>query len=165
MRTSHTLGQPPGVAPVFDRRSASRRLALRAKTRAQGVKFPGCSTSRCATGVSDWSCLPPKTSLVGGAGFTGRAPGGPSRWSTKRSTEWQPLEPKLVVEVQFDHVSGGRFRHGTTLLRWRPDKAPEQCTMEQLRQKSSRLLLLLEPPRARPRALRPALAKKSPRVK
>jgi ATP-dependent DNA ligase len=81
--------------------------------------------------------------LRGGPGFTGRAPGGPSRWSTKRSTEWEPLEPKLVVEVQFDHVSGGRFRHGTTLLRWRPDKAPRQCTMDQLKQKASRALALL----------------------
>ena len=81
--------------------------------------------------------------LKGGAGFTGRAPGGPSRWSTKRSTEWEPLEPKLVVEVEFDHVTGGRFRHGTTLLRWRPDKAPKQCTMEQLKQTSSRALALL----------------------
>ncbi len=80
----------------------------------------------------------------GGPGFTGKAPGGPSRWSTKRSTEWEPLEPKLVVEVQFDHVSGGRFRHGTTLLRWRPDKAPRQCTMEQLQQTSSRALALLK---------------------
>jgi ATP-dependent DNA ligase len=82
--------------------------------------------------------------LIAPPGFTGRAPGGPSRWSTRRSTEWQPLKPKLVVEVQFDHVSGGRFRHGTTLLRWRPDKAPRQCTMEQLKQKSSRALALLK---------------------
>lgn len=89
--------------------------------------------------------------LIAPPGFTGRAPGGPSRWSTKRSTEWQPLKPQLVVEVQFDHVSGGRFRHGTTLLRWRPDKAPRQCTMEQLRQKSSRALALLKPPRPRKR--------------
>lgn len=81
--------------------------------------------------------------LVGGPGFTGRAPGGPSRWSTKRSTEWQPLQPKLVVEVSFDHVSGGRFRHGTTLLRWRPDKAPEQCTMVQLHSKSANMLAVL----------------------
>lgn len=81
--------------------------------------------------------------LRGGSGFTGRAPGGPSRWSTKRSTEWEPLKPELVVEVQFDHVSGGRFRHGTTLLRWRPDKAPDQCTMDQLKQKSSRMLALV----------------------
>jgi ATP-dependent DNA ligase len=86
--------------------------------------------------------------LVASPGFTGRAPGGPSRWSTKRSTEWQPLKPKLVVEVKFDHVSGGRFRHGTTLLRWRPDKAPRRCTMEQLKQKSSRALELLKAPRA-----------------
>ncbi|ACB77413.1 ATP-dependent DNA ligase [Opitutus terrae] len=81
--------------------------------------------------------------LVGGPGFTGRAPGGPSRWSTKRSSEWQPLEPKLVVEVSFDHVTAGRFRHGTSLLRWRPDKAPRQCTLEQLHQKTSRALAWL----------------------
>ncbi len=65
-------------------------------------------------------------------GFTGNAPGGPSRWSTERSGEWQPLRPELVVEVRYDHVSGGRFRHGTRLLRWRPDKAPHQCTFEQI---------------------------------
>jgi ATP-dependent DNA ligase len=82
--------------------------------------------------------------LAGGTGFTGKAPGGPSRWSTKRSSEWQPLEPKLVVEVSFDHVTGDRFRHGTSLLRWRPDKAPLQCTMEQLQQKNSRALELLK---------------------
>jgi ATP-dependent DNA ligase len=67
--------------------------------------------------------------------FTGQAPGGPSRWSTKRSSEWQPVEPKLVVEVSYDHFSGGRFRHGTSILRWRPDKRAEQCTMDQLTQK------------------------------
>ena len=65
-------------------------------------------------------------------GFTGRAPGGPSRWSTERSAEWEPLAPKLVVEVGYDHVSGGRFRHGTRFLRWRPDKPPRRCTMEQI---------------------------------
>jgi ATP-dependent DNA ligase len=66
-------------------------------------------------------------------GFTGRAPGGPSRWSTERSTRWEPLDPVLVVEVGYDHVSNGRFRHGTRFVRWRPDKGPRQCTMEQLR--------------------------------
>lgn len=70
--------------------------------------------------------------LVAPPGFTGNAPGGPSRWSTERSGDWQPLKPKLVVEVQYDHVSDGRFRHGTKFLRWRPDKAPRQCTMEQI---------------------------------
>jgi ATP-dependent DNA ligase len=70
--------------------------------------------------------------LAGGAGFTGRAPGGPSRWSTARSAEWVPLAPKLVVEVQYDHFTGGRFRHGTKLLRWRPEKKPAQCTFDQL---------------------------------
>jgi ATP-dependent DNA ligase len=65
-------------------------------------------------------------------GFTGNAPGGPSRWSTKRSTEWQPLAPRLVAEVQYDHFTGDRFRHGTKFLRWRPDKSPRQCTKAQL---------------------------------
>jgi ATP-dependent DNA ligase len=66
-------------------------------------------------------------------GFTGRAPGGPSRWSTERSAQWEPLAPKLVVEVEYDHITNGRFRHGTRFLRWRPDKAPRQCTTEQMR--------------------------------
>ena len=70
--------------------------------------------------------------LVAPPGFTGDAPGGPSRWSTARSAEWQPLRPTLVVEVRYDHITGNRFRHGTRLVRWRPDKAPEQCTFEQL---------------------------------
>lgn len=70
--------------------------------------------------------------LIEPPGFTGDAPGAPSRWSTERSTEWEPLKPKLVVEVRYDHVSGDRFRHGTKLVRWRPDKAPRQCTFEQL---------------------------------
>ncbi|MER8384877.1 ATP-dependent DNA ligase [Mesorhizobium sp. M0166] len=65
-------------------------------------------------------------------GFTGKAPGGPSRWSTERSGQWEPIKPELVVEVRFDHVTGDRFRHGTKLLRWRPDKEPRQCTFEQI---------------------------------
>jgi ATP-dependent DNA ligase len=70
------------------------------------------------------------------ASFTGNAPGGPSRWSTRRSAEWVPVKPKRVVEVSYDHFTGGRFRHGTTILRWRPDKKPQQCTLVQLKQKS-----------------------------
>ena len=70
---------------------------------------------------------------IGSPGFTGKAPGGPSRWSTKRSTEWTPLKPALVAEVQYDHFSGGRFRHGTKLLRWRPEKKAESCTIDQLK--------------------------------
>jgi ATP-dependent DNA ligase len=65
-------------------------------------------------------------------GFTGRAPGGPSRWATERSGDWEPLEPELVVEVRYDHVTDRRFRHGARLVRWRPDKAPRQCTFEQI---------------------------------
>ena len=70
--------------------------------------------------------------LRGGSGFTGRAPGGPSRWSNARSDEWEPLKPELVVEVRYDQVTDRRFRHGTALLRFRPDKAPAQCTFDQL---------------------------------
>jgi ATP-dependent DNA ligase len=76
-------------------------------------------------------------------GFTGKAPGGPSRWSTKHSMEWQPLDTKLVAEVQFDHFTGGRFRHGTRFLRWRPEKAPRQCTTKQVKRENKSALGLL----------------------
>lgn len=80
--------------------------------------------------------------LKGGSGFSGDAPGGPSRWSTERSAQWVPVTPKLVVEVQYDQVTGDRFRHATRFLRWRPDKRPEDCTFHQLRQEArpSRLM-------------------------
>jgi len=65
-------------------------------------------------------------------GFTGKAPGGPSRWSTERSGQWEAVRPELVAEVRFDHVTGDRFRHGTKFLRWRPDKNPKQCTFGQI---------------------------------
>jgi ATP-dependent DNA ligase len=79
------------------------------------------------------AALTPKVEkLAGEPGFTGRAPGGPSRWSTRRSSEWVPLKSRLVVEVEYDHFTGGRFRHGTKLVRWRPDKKPQQCTMSQV---------------------------------
>ena len=81
--------------------------------------------------------------LIEPPGFTGRAPGGKSRWSTRRSDEWQPLAPKLVVEVQYDHFTGGRFRHGTQLLRWRPDKAPRQCKLDQVAVRGGSTLKLL----------------------
>ncbi len=64
--------------------------------------------------------------IVADHSFTGNTPGGPSRWSTKRSSEWVPVKPKLVLEVSYDHFTGGRFRHGTTILRWRPDKTARQ---------------------------------------
>jgi ATP-dependent DNA ligase len=85
--------------------------------------------------------------LIEPPGFTGDAPGGPSRWSTDRSADWQPLRPELVAEVRYDHVTGDRFRHGTKFLRWRPDKAPEQCRKDQLQ------------PEARPAALAATLEK------
>jgi ATP-dependent DNA ligase len=81
--------------------------------------------------------------LIAPPGFTGNAPGGPSRWASKRSAEWRPLKPKLVVEVCYDHFSGERFRHGTRLLRWRPDKSPKQCTLDQVKQKKANLMKLL----------------------
>lgn len=82
--------------------------------------------------------------LAGGTGFTGRAPGGPSRWSTARSEEWVPLEPRLVAEVRYDHFSEGRFRHGTRFERWRPDKDAMQCTFEQLETEGRSTLELLQ---------------------
>jgi ATP-dependent DNA ligase len=77
-------------------------------------------------------------------GFTGNAPGGPSRWSTDRTGEWEPVAPKVVVEVAYDHFTGGRFRHGTRFLRWRPDKAPHRCTTDQVEQREGKSLLLLQ---------------------
>lgn len=69
----------------------------------------------------------------GASPFTGNSPGGVSRWSRGReSQEWVPLKGGRVAEVVYDQVTGGRFRHGTTFLRWRPDKRPDQCTRDQL---------------------------------
>lgn len=82
-------------------------------------------------------------SAVATRSFTGTTPGGPSRWASARSSEWQPVKPKFVVEVSYDHFTGGRFRHGTSILRWRPDKKPQQCTMDQLKQKSISPFMLL----------------------
>jgi ATP-dependent DNA ligase len=76
-------------------------------------------------------------------GFTGNAPGGPSRWSTERSGEWQPVVPKIVVEVAYDHFTGGRFRHGTRFLRWRPDKDPRQCRVDQVDHREGKAIALL----------------------
>jgi len=76
-------------------------------------------------------------------GFTGNAPGGPSRWSTERSGEWEPVDPKTVVEVTYDHFTGERFRHGTKIVRWRKDKSPRQCTMDQVAHREGKSLALL----------------------
>jgi ATP-dependent DNA ligase len=81
--------------------------------------------------------------LIHEPGFTGNRPGGPSRWSTERSGEWEPVEPKIVVEVTYDHFTGGRFRHGTKILRWRKDKAPKQCTFGQVEGREGKSLALL----------------------
>jgi ATP-dependent DNA ligase len=81
--------------------------------------------------------------LIGPPGFTGKAPGGPSRWNAEKSTEWEPLRPELVVEVRYDHFSGDRFRHGTKFLRWRPDKAPKQCRFDQVEAPAASPLALI----------------------
>jgi ATP-dependent DNA ligase len=77
-------------------------------------------------------------------GFTGNAPGGPSRWSTERTGEWEPVSSRVVVEVAYDHFTGGRFRHGTRFLRWRPDKGPRQCTMDQVEHREGKAIALLQ---------------------
>jgi ATP-dependent DNA ligase len=61
-----------------------------------------------------------------------RGHGDPSRWNNERELEWIELRPELVVEVTFDHTSNNRIRHGTKVVRWRDDKAPEACTTDQL---------------------------------
>jgi len=61
-----------------------------------------------------------------------RGSGEPSRWSAGRDLEWVTLRPELVVEVTFDHTSGGRIRHGTKVQRWRDDKPPRECLTSQL---------------------------------
>jgi len=90
------------------------------------------------------SLTPKLEALIEPPGFTGRAPGGPSRWSTKRSSEWEPLSPRLVVEVEYDHFTSGRFRHGAKFVRWRPDKAPRQCKLDQVARRGSGSLKLLQ---------------------
>jgi ATP-dependent DNA ligase len=95
------------------------------------------------TGPERRELTPKLEALVGPPGFTGSAPGGPSRWSTERSTEWEPLRTELVVEVQYDHFTGGRFRHGTKFVRWRPEKDPAQCTIDQVEKESRALRGLL----------------------
>jgi len=95
--------------------------------------------------------VPKLEKLIKPPGFTGQAPGGPSRWSTKRSSEWQPLAPKLVIEIEYDHFTSGRFRHGTKLLGWRPDKAPRQCTLDQVGPEMKSPLGLLDAKRKKAR--------------
>ncbi|MDB5339370.1 MAG: dependent ligase [Planctomycetaceae bacterium] len=82
--------------------------------------------------------------LKGGAGFNGRSPGGPSRWNGGEAKEWEPLNPKLVVEVGYDHFTGDRFRHGTQLIRWRPDKKPKACSVSQVKNGTGTILQLLK---------------------
>jgi len=72
-------------------------------------------------------------SIEGGKSFgLGRSPGGESRWSAGKEDPWVAVEPKLVCEVSFDKMQQGRFRHAATFLHWRTDKAPEECTWDQL---------------------------------
>ncbi len=75
--------------------------------------------------------LPMLEALIAPPGFTGKTPGGPSRWRAD-AAPWEPLRPELVAEVGYDQITGSRFRHGTSFLRWRPDKSPRQCDFLQL---------------------------------
>ncbi len=84
---------------------------------------------RC--GVDDPAIDQKVRPLVGGEGFTGNTPGGPSRWS-RRERVATPLAPQLVIEVSADHITSGKFRHGSRLIRWRDDKDPRSCTTDQL---------------------------------
>jgi ATP-dependent DNA ligase len=61
-----------------------------------------------------------------------RGHGDPSRWKNEKELEWIALRPELVIEITFDHTSGGRIRHGTKILRWRDDKPPRECLLEQM---------------------------------
>jgi ATP-dependent DNA ligase len=86
---------------------------------------------RCGIGENDHEVAMLLKPLIGGSGFTGKAPGGTSRWSG-RERKPVPLEPKLVAEVSADHIENGRFRHGSRLIRWRDDKEPRTCTRNQI---------------------------------
>jgi len=86
---------------------------------------------RCGVGGDGQEIATLLKSLIGGSGFTGNAPGGTSRWSG-RERKPVPLQPRLVAEVSADHIENGRFRHGSRLIRWRDDKDPHACTMDQV---------------------------------
>jgi ATP-dependent DNA ligase len=88
----------------------------------------------------DW--LPKLEKLIEPPGFTGKVPGGPSRWNRGEETPWFPLRPELVAEVTYDQVTDRRLRHAATFARWRPDKRPNQCNMEQLQPEISPAELL-----------------------
>jgi ATP-dependent DNA ligase len=81
--------------------------------------------------------------LAGGEGFSGSGPSTTSRWRKEGTGEWEPVAPEVVVEVEYDHFTQGRFRHGTRFLRWRPDKAPRQCTLEQVEKEARSAIRLL----------------------
>jgi ATP-dependent DNA ligase len=73
-----------------------------------------------------------KTDDSFGSGDQTRAPGGQSRWSQGKQMDWTPVDPGVVVQISYDQLEGGRFRHATRFERWRPDKPAEECTMDQL---------------------------------
>jgi ATP-dependent DNA ligase len=91
----------------------------------------GFCSSFSAREKAAWT--PELEALIEAPGFTGSRPDKPSRWNRDKVSQWQPLRAEIVIEVLYDQVTGGRFRHGTRFLRRRPDKAPEQCRGEQLR--------------------------------
>ena len=123
------------------RRLRDRRISQRVRT-ARSPRFCSASTTKRAARSRRLRRLDGRARseargrvlkpIVEPPGFTGSAPGGPSRWRRAADAQWFPVRPEIVVEVAFDHMTARRFRHAARLLRWRPDKAPRQCTMEQL---------------------------------
>jgi len=69
-----------------------------------------------------------------------RMPGATSRWNRGKDLSWVALRPELVCEVAYDHLQGDRFRHGTTFVRWRPDRSPADCRYDQLEETPAALL-------------------------
>jgi ATP-dependent DNA ligase len=94
--------------------------------------WPAKLRGRCGVGENGQEIGKLLKPLIGGAGFTGNAPGGASRWSSGRERKPVPLEPRLVAEVSADHIENGRFRHGSRLIRWRDDKEPAACNTSRL---------------------------------
>ncbi len=137
-RIARLAGETPAILIVFDLLRTAEGKDLTDQPLRERRRELECFIDRL--GTAPILRLSPATERR--TGFTRKAPGGPSRWSTERSTRWEPLKPRLVAEVQYDHVTGDRFRHGTGFLRWRPDKQPEQCTFDQLKREArpSRLL-------------------------
>ena len=117
------MGYRPGTA------AGDGRLADPRPLRARRAAAPGRAHLGVLRPSASASCRPSSPPYETGE----RGSGEPSRWTADRELEWVELRPELVVEVSYDHVSDGRIRHGTKIVRWRDDKPPRECTIDQLR--------------------------------